>query len=113
MQLHERPYGDVVVVDIRGPVKRESGATTELVLALRRLVSSAHYRMILLNVEELNDIDSVLLGAITQAHTTAVRSGVGLKLLNVTARMRDLLTITKLDRFIAVAESEQKELGGR
>ena len=111
MDLHERPYGDVVVVDIRGPVKRESGGTTELVMALRRLVRSTQYKAILLNVEELTDIDSVILGAITQAHTTAVRSGVVLKLLNVTARMRELLAITKLDRFIAIAESEEKELG--
>jgi len=112
VELHERPYGDVVVVDIRGPVKRESGGTTELVIALRRLVRSSNYKLILLNVEEVNDIDSMILGAITQAHTTAIRSGVGLKLLNVTARMRELLAITKLDRFIAIAESEQKELRG-
>jgi len=112
VELHERPYGDIVVVDIRGPVKRESGGTTELVVALRRLVRSMQYKAILLNVEELNDIDSVLLGAITQAHTTAIRSGVGFKLVNVTARMREVLSITKLDRFIAIAESEQKELGG-
>ena len=112
MELHERPYGDIVVVDIRGLVKRESGGTTELVMALRRLVCSTKFKIILLNVEELTDIDSVILGAITQAHTTAVRSGVGLKLLNVTARLRELLRITKLDRFIAIAESEQKELGG-
>jgi len=112
VELHERPYGDVVVVDIRGPVKRESGGTNELVIALRRLVRSSNYKLILLNVEELNDIDSMILGAITQAHTTAIRSGVGLKLLNVTARMRELLAITKLDRFIAIAESEQKELRG-
>ncbi len=111
MELHERSYGDIVVVDIRGPVKRESGRTTELVIGLRRLVSSTGYKTILLNVEELNDIDSVILGAIIQAHTTATRSGVRLKLLNVTARMRELLAITKLDRFIAIAESEQKELG--
>ena len=112
MELQERPYGNIVVVDIRGPLKRESGGTTELVIELRRLVRSTQYKTILLNVEELTNIDSVILGAITQAHTTAIRSGVALKLLNVTPRMRDLLAITKLDRFIAIAESEQKELGG-
>lgn len=111
MELHERPHGDTVVVDIRGPVRRENGTTTALVVELRRLVRSTNYKTILLNVEELTDIDSVILGAITQAHTHAIRSGVGLKLLNVTARMRELLEITKLDRFIEIAESEQKELG--
>jgi anti-sigma B factor antagonist len=112
VELHERAYGNTVVVDIRGPVKRESGGTTELVEALRGLVRSTNYKTILLNVEDLVDIDSVILGAITQAHTTAMRSGVDLRLLNVTARMRDLLALTKLDRFIAIVESEPKELGG-
>jgi len=109
MELHERPYGAVVVVDIHPPIDRESGATAELVLALKRLVSSG-YTLILLNVAELTLIDSVLLGAITQAHTTATRSGVKLKLLNVSDRLRELLVITKLDRFIEMAASEQQEL---
>lgn len=111
MELHERPYGAIIVVDIHGPVDRESGATTQLVVALKRLVGSG-YKVILLNVEELIAIDSVLLGAITQAHTTAVRAGVRLKLLNVGDRLRELLVITKLDRFIEVAASEDKEIGG-
>ena len=111
MELHERPYGAIIVVDIHLPVERESGATAQLALALKRLVSSG-YKLILLNVEELTAIDSVLLGAITQAHTTATRSGVKLKLLNAGARLRELLVITKLDRFIEVAVSEEQELGG-
>ena len=111
MELHERPYGAIVVVDVHGPVDRESGATPELVVALKRLMSSG-YKTILLNVEELTMIDSVLLGAITQAHTTAVRGGVKLKLVNVSDRLRELLVMTKLDRFIEVAVSEEHELGG-
>jgi len=111
MELQERPYGAIVVVDVHLPIDRESGATTQLVLALKRPVSSG-YTLILLNVAELTLIDSVLLGAITQAHTTATRLGVKLKLLNVSDRLRELLVITKLDRFIEVAASEEKELGG-
>jgi anti-anti-sigma factor len=111
MELQERPYGAIVVVDVHLPIDRESGATTQLVLALKRLVNSG-YTLILLNVAELTSIDSVLLGAITQAYTTATRSGVKLKLLNVSDRLRELLVITKLDRFIEVAASEEKELGG-
>jgi len=111
MELQERPYGAIVVVDVHLPIDRESGATTQLVLVLKRLVNSG-YTLILLNVAELTSIDSVLLGAITQAYTTATRSGVKLKLLNVSDRLRELLVITKLDRFIEVAASEEKELGG-
>jgi anti-sigma B factor antagonist len=111
MQLHERIYGDIVVVDIHGPVDRESGGTTQLVIALKRLVTRG-YKTVLLNVAELVEIDSVLLGAIVQAHTMVSRSGASLKLVNVTDRLRALLATTKLDRFIETAESEDKELGG-
>jgi anti-anti-sigma factor len=112
MELRERPHGATVIVDIHPPVDRESGATTLLAIALKRLVDSG-VRTILLNVSELADVDSVLLGAITQAHTTAIRSGVALKLLHVTPRLRDLLLITKLDRFIEIASSEDAELAAR
>jgi len=110
MQLHERPYGDTVVVDIHGPVDRESGAATELVVTLKRLVTMG-YKTILLNVAELTKIDSVILGAIAQAHTSASRSGASLKLVNASDRLRELLAMTKLNRFIETVD-EDKELGG-
>jgi anti-anti-sigma factor len=109
VDLRERPHGKTIVVDVRGAVDRESGETTRLAIALKHLVN-AGYDVILLNVAELDTIDSVLLGAITQAHTTALRSGVKLKLLNVGRRLHNLLVLTKLDRFIEIAASEEQEL---
>lgn len=112
MELRERAHGSTVIVDIHPPVDRESGATTRLSIALKQLVDSG-VRTIVLNVAELTDVDSVLLGAITQSHTTAVRSGVALKLLNVSPRLRELLVMTRLDRFIEVASSEEAEIAAR
>jgi len=111
LRLNERPHGETIVVDIHGPVERESGDTAQLVVTLKRLVTMG-YKVVLLNVAELTAIDSVILGAIAQAHTSAVRSGATLKLVNVTDRLRELLAITKLDRFIQTVESEQTELEG-
>jgi anti-anti-sigma factor len=110
MELTERPYGDTIVVDVRGPVDREGGATIELVATLKQLVVKG-YKVVLLNVAELDTVDSVLLGAIAQAHTSAVRAGAALKLVNVTDRLKELLAMTKLDRFIQTAASEADELG--
>ena len=107
MRLNERFLGGTVVVDIHGPVERESGDTVQLVAALKRLVMKG-YKVVLLNVAELTAIDSILLGAIAQAHTSAIRSGAALKLVNVTDRLREQLAITKLDRFIETVESEQE-----
>jgi anti-sigma B factor antagonist len=112
MELRERPHGATVIVDVHPPVDRESGATTRLAIALKRIVDSG-VRTILLNVAELTDVDSVLLGAITQSHTTAIRSGVSLKLLNVSPRLRELLVMTRLDRFIEVASPEEADIAAR
>ena len=111
MQLRQRPYGDAIVVDVFGPVERETGDTVQLVLALKRLVTEG-YKVVLLNMARLDNVDSVLLGAIAQAHTTAIRSGTSLKLVNVGERLLELLRMTRLDRFIQIVESEDKELKG-
>jgi anti-anti-sigma factor len=111
LRLHERPHGERIVVDIQGPVERESGDAAQLVATLKRLVTMG-YKVVLLNVAELTSIDSVILGAIAQAHTSAIRSGAALKLVNVTDKLRELLAITKLDRFIQTVESEDAELEG-
>jgi anti-anti-sigma factor len=112
MELHERPHGDAMVVDLIGPVEREAGDTVQLVLTLKRYITQG-YKLVLLNVAKLNTVDSVLLGAIAQAHTSAIRSGTSLKLVNVGDRLRDLLGMTKLDRFIQIVESVDKELDER
>jgi anti-anti-sigma factor len=111
MQLNERPYGETIVVDIHGPVQRECGDAVQLAVSLKRLVTLG-YKVILLNVAELTVVDSLILGAIAQAHTTAIRSGASLKLVNVGDRLRELLEMTKLDRFIQTVESEDAELKG-
>ena len=111
MDLRERVYGQTIVLDLHGPLTRESGATVELATTVKRLVADG-YRVILLNVAELSMIDSIVLGTITQCHTSAARAGVTLKLLNPTDRLRELLAMTHLDRFIGVAVSEEAELGG-
>jgi anti-sigma B factor antagonist len=111
MDLRERPKGHAIVLDIHGALDRETGATVELALTVKRLIAEG-YRIILLNVEEVTAIDSVVLGAITQCHTSASRAGVTLKLLHPTNRLRELLSMTRLDRFIDLATSEDAELGG-
>lgn len=111
MRLHERPYGDTIVVDMQGPVDRESGATTELVATTKQLIARG-YKVIVLNVAALDSIDSVMLGAIAQSHTSAIRAGATLKLVNVPERLKELLAMTRLNRFIRTIESEDEELEG-
>ena len=67
------------------------------------LEEGAHY--ILLNVVNLTYADSLVLGAVMQAYATAIRRGATLKLVNTTARFRQLLTVTKLDKVIETVDS--------
>jgi anti-anti-sigma factor len=92
---------DPVVVDVHGPVEHESGDYSALQEVIRRLLADGHKR-ILLNVATVAYGDSVLLGAIMQAYTSAARQGATLKLQHVGKRFADLLSVTKLDRVLEI-----------
>jgi anti-sigma B factor antagonist len=51
---------------------------------------------LLLNLESVPYIDSAGLGEVVRTYTTVSRQGGSLKLLNLTKRIEDLLSITKL-----------------
>lgn len=50
----------------------------------------------MLNLRAVPDLDSTALGQIVRAYTTATRQGGGLKLLQVSARVQQLLVVTRL-----------------
>ena len=106
MELHERANGQVVVIDVQGPIERNSEAQRRVLLERLRVLVDQGYTRILLNVAQVTYADSVLLSAVVQAYISAVRRGATLKLLNVTERFRDLLAITRLDTVLETAESE-------
>jgi anti-anti-sigma factor len=101
MQLFERRHGETVVVDLRGPVDREQGDLTALLAHLRSLANHG-CTDILLNVEDLAEVDSVVLGAIAHAYISATRAGVTFRLEHVSPQLRQMLAITKLDRVIEI-----------
>jgi anti-sigma B factor antagonist len=88
-----------VVVDVSGPLEHEAGDYSALQATIRRLLAEGHKR-ILLNVAQVNYGDSILLGAIMHAYTSAVRQGATLRLQHVNKRFADLLSVTKLDRVL-------------
>jgi anti-sigma B factor antagonist len=72
---------------------------------LRSLVQQGQ-KNLLLNLADVNYVDSAGLGAIVHAYATVKNQGGNLKLLNLTKRIRDLLSITKL---LTVFESYDNE----
>jgi len=95
MHISERTIGDVVIVDVSGKITLTDGGETILKDKLRSLVQQGQ-RKLLLNLADVTYVDSAGLGAIVQCYTTVTNQGGGLKLVNATKRIHDLLAITKL-----------------
>jgi len=94
MQIEERSAGDVIVLDLKG--KMTLGEGDELLRDKINSLVLQGQRKIVLNLEDVPYIDSAGLGEIVRTYTTIGRQGGHLKLLNLTKRITDLLSITKL-----------------
>ena len=94
MTTIERFVGDVTIVDLEGRITVQDGAD-QLRDVVRQLVRRGRLKLVL-NLAAVPYIDSTALGQIVRAYTTATRLGGGFKLLHVTARVQDLLVVTKL-----------------
>jgi len=94
MQIEERAVGDVTVLDLKG--KMTLGEGDELLKDKINSLLAAGKKKLLLNLESVPYIDSAGLGEVVRTYTTVSRQGGSLKLLNLTKRIEDLLSITKL-----------------
>ena len=108
MQIEERPSGDIMILDVTG--KLTIGEGDEFLKdKINSLIQQGHKKLIS-NLEGVPYVDSAGLGEIVRTYTTVSRQGGNLKLLNVTKRIEDLLSITKLLTVFDTYESEQEAL---
>lgn len=108
MQIDERTVGDVMVLDVKGKVTLGEGDEM-LKDKVNSLVNQGH-KKIVLNLAEVPYIDSAGLGEIVRTYTTVSRQGGSLKLLNLTKRITDLLSITKLLTVFETYDSENEAI---
>ena len=94
MQISERYVGAVTVLDLNGKLTLGDGAG----LLRDKIHSLLHQgrKYLLVNLGDVAYIDSAGIGEIVSSFTSVSREGGGLKLLNLTKRVQDLLAITKL-----------------
>jgi len=104
MTITERIAGDVAVIDIKGRITLGEGAE----LLRDKINSLLHqgYKKLLLNLADVDYLDSAGLGEIVGTFATVRRQGGALKLLGLTSRIRDLLSITKLLTVFETFDSE-------
>lgn len=106
MQIDERVAGDVTILDLKGKLTLGEGDAL-LKDKVNSLILEGHKKLIL-NLEGVPYIDSAGLGEIVRTYTTVSRQGGKLKLLHLTKRIQDLLSITKLLTVFETYESEEE-----
>ena len=108
MVIEERIIGDVTVLDLKG--KMTLGEGDELLKDKINSLIHQGQKKLLLNLEGVPYIDSAGLGEIVRTYTTVSRQGGNLKLVNLTKRITDLLSITKLLTVFETFDSEPDAL---
>jgi anti-sigma B factor antagonist len=104
MKISTRQVDGITIVDCSGRITLGEGSVT-----LRETVSqllTKNQKKILLNLGDVNYIDSSGIGELVSAFTTVRKQGGDLKLLNLTKKVHDLLQITKLYTVFDVKDDE-------
>ena len=104
LTIASREVDGVTVLDLNGRITLGEGSV-QLREAIRDLISKGS-RTILLNMGDVNYIDSSGLGELVSAYTTAKNQGASVKLLNLTKKVKDVLQLTKLYTVFDVFEDE-------
>ena len=94
MNINLRTFGDVTVLDLEGKLTIDEGAA-QLRDRVASLVSQGQKKL-LLNLAGVPYVDSGGLGELVRCSLIANREKGAVKLVNLTKRIADLLTITKL-----------------
>jgi anti-sigma B factor antagonist len=106
MKIVERKVGEVTVLDLHGKILIGEGDDA-LRDAVTKLVDGGTTKL-LLNLEDVPYVDSAGLGEIVRCYTTVSRKDGNLKLINLTKKIKDLLSITKLLTVFETYDSEDE-----
>ena len=108
MESKIRHVESVTILDLSGKITLGEASGK-----LRSAVSealSAGSKKILLNLADVNYIDSAGLGELVSAYTTVKNAGGEMKLANLTKKVKDLLVITKLLTVFDVKDDEKSAI---
>lgn len=108
MKIEERPLGAVVVLDLAGRLVAGEGVG-QLKDKVNSLILEGHHQL-LINLGGVSYIDSNGLGELVASHTTMLRNGGQVKLVNLTTRVQDLLAICRLSTVFESFDSEAEAM---
>ena len=104
LEIHRKEREGVTILDMKGRITVGPEAT-----ALREAVAAAvadTVRQLVLNLAQVDFIDSTGLGAVVMCSTTMRKAGGTVKLLNVNRRNIELLVMTKLATVFEIFNDE-------
>ncbi len=104
MSVHTRQVDGVTILDLSGRIVLGEGSV-QLRNSIKELVNKGQ-KQILLNLGDVNYLDSSGLGELVSGYTTVRNAGGELKLLSLTKKVKDLLQITKLYTVFDVKDDE-------
>lgn len=106
MKIEKRKNGDVTIFDLKGKILIGEGID-ELREAINDSIK-ANEKKLLLNFDQVPYLDSTGLGEVVRSYTTLKKEGGMVKIINLTQKVRDLLSVTKLITVFDTFEDENK-----
>ena len=103
-----RQSGSVTIIDLSGQIKLGEG-TSVLRDTVKDLLGKGQ-KKILLNLGDVNYVDSITVGVLISALTSVRNQGGELKLLHLTKKVRAVLQITKLDTVFHILDDETEAI---
>ena len=104
MQTATRQVGQVTVVDISGRITLGEGNV--ILREIVRDLAEKGAKAIVLNLGEVQYVDSSGIGELVKAHTTIRNQGGQLKLTNLNKRVHDLFELTRLSAVFDIQKDE-------
>ena len=109
MKFTTRQVDGVTILDLSGRITLGEGSVT-LRDAVKDVLAKGA-KSILLNLANVDYIDSSGLGELVSAYTSVKNQGGELKLLHLTTKVHDLLQITKLYTVFDIKDDETSAVG--
>jgi len=108
LEVSARQSGDVTILDLHG--RATIGTGNDVLNAKLRQIVEGGSRKLLINLANLQQIDSSGISTIVRAFVTLGRRGGAVKLLNPVGRVREVLEVTHLLGAIPTYDSEPSAL---
>ena len=105
MNVNTRQRDGVTILDLKGKITIGSGDEA-LRNAIQEVMNNGA-KKVLINMADVSTIDSSGIGELVSAYTTATNRGAKLKLVNLPAKVTDILTITQLITVFDVFDNEE------